>query len=129
LLESVGAQPPERYIARRTAAQVRKLLDTTTSVKPVMTPVGPSVATRKKIFGVPYFASNQVSITDAPGTATAVHLVAKGALAYINRQSPTIEVDRSRLFNSDQSEMRAKLRGDLIAAVPNGIVRITGMLP
>ena len=40
-----------------------------------------------------------------------------------------VEVDRSRLFNSDHSEIRAKLRGDLIAAIPNGIVRVTGLLP
>jgi hypothetical protein len=52
-----------------------------------------------------------------------------GSVVYVYRQSPVIEVDRSRLFNRDQSEVRAKLRGDLIAAIPNGVVRVTGMLP
>jgi hypothetical protein len=39
-----------------------------------------------------------------------------------------IELDRSRLFNSDQSEMRGKLRGDLISPTPTGIVRVAGLL-
>ncbi|MDP9346368.1 MAG: HK97 family phage prohead protease [Actinomycetota bacterium] len=129
LLEAVGGKPAAWFMASRTRAQIRKLHETTTSVKPVMDPQGPAGASPTTLFGVPIFHSNQASITDAPGTATAVHLVAEGALIYVNRQSPVIEVDRSRLFNSDQSEIRCKLRGDLIVAIPNGVVRVTGMLP
>jgi hypothetical protein len=33
-----------------------------------------------------------------------------------------------RLFNSDPSEIRAKLRGDLISPNPTGIVRLTRAL-
>lgn len=118
-------------MASRTFAQIRKLKKGTGDVTPVMGADrgGPSQASPQTLFGIPMYHSNQVSITDAPGTASAVHLVAEGALVYVNRQSPVVEVDRSRLFNSDQSEIRAKLRGDLIAAIPNGIVRVTGMLP
>jgi HK97 family phage major capsid protein len=129
LLEAVGGKPAAWFMASRTRAQIRKLHETGTSVKPVMDPQGPAGTSPTTLFGVPIFHSPQVSVTDAPGTATAVHLVAEGAVIYVNRTSPVIEVDRSRLFNSDQSEMRAKLRGDLIAAIPNGVVRITGMLP
>ena len=32
------------------------------------------------------------------------------------------------MFNTAQSGMRAKLRGDLISPTPTGIVRITGFL-
>jgi len=46
---------------------------------------------------------------------------------YVQRSPIEIELDRSRLFNSDQS-VRAKLRGDLISPTPSGIVRITGFL-
>jgi HK97 family phage major capsid protein len=129
LLEAVGGEPVAWFMASRTRAQIRKLHETTTSVKPVMQPDGPAGASPTTLFGVPIYHSNQASITDSPGTATAVHLVARGALIYVNRQSPVIEVDRSRLFNSDQSEIRCKTRGDLIAAIPNGIVRVTGLLP
>ena len=44
------------------------------------------------------------------------------------RSDLEVEIDRSRLFNSDQSEIRAKLRADLIAPNPTGIVRLTGLL-
>jgi hypothetical protein len=49
-------------------------------------------------------------------------------LVYVQRTPIEIEVDRSRLFNSDQSEFRAKLRADLISPTPTGIVRVTGLL-
>lgn len=42
---------------------------------------------------------------------------------------PELELDRSRLFNSDQSELRAKLRGDLIVPNPSAVVRIAGVTP
>jgi hypothetical protein len=131
LLEGVGGTPAAWIMASRTYAQVRKLKKGAGDVTPVMGAErgGPSNASPLTLFGVPMFHSNQVSITDAPGTATAVHLVGEGAVVYVNRQSPVVEVDRSRLFNSDQSEIRIKTRGNLIAAIPNGVVRITGMLP
>ena len=44
------------------------------------------------------------------------------------RSDLEVEIDRSRLFNSDQSEIRAKLRTDLIAPNPTGTVRLTGLL-
>ncbi len=50
------------------------------------------------------------------------------SLVYVQRSPIEIELDRSRLFNSDQSEMRGKLRGDLISPTPTGIVRVTGLL-
>jgi hypothetical protein len=44
------------------------------------------------------------------------------------RSPIVVEIDRSRLFNSDQSELRAKLRADLISPNPTGVVRVTGLL-
>jgi HK97 family phage major capsid protein len=130
LLEGVGGTPAAWFMASRTYAQIRKLKKGASDVTPVMgANVGPSKVSPNTLFGVPMFHSNQVSITDAPGTATAVHLLGVGSTVYVNRQSPVVEVDRSRLFNSDQSEIRIKTRGNLIAAIPNGIVRVTGLLP
>ena len=41
------------------------------------------------------------------------------------RQDTRIELDRSRLFNTDQSELRAILRADLIVPNPLAVVRIS----
>jgi hypothetical protein len=38
-------------------------------------------------------------------------------------------LDRSRLFNNDQSELRETMRGDLIVPNPTSVVRLTGLLP
>ena len=41
------------------------------------------------------------------------------------RQDTRIELDRSRLFNTDQSELRAIMRADLIVPTPLAVVRIS----
>jgi hypothetical protein len=38
-----------------------------------------------------------------------------------------VELDRSRLFNTDQSELRGKLRADLIVPNPDAVYTITGI--
>ena len=50
---------------------------------------------------------------------------ARAKLAGVRRQDSTVEVDRSRLFNRDQSEIRGKLRANLIAPNPTAIVKLT----
>jgi hypothetical protein len=47
----------------------------------------------------------------------------------VRRNDISIELDRGRLFNSDQSELRGPWRFDLIAPSSNAIVRLTGLLP
>jgi hypothetical protein len=44
------------------------------------------------------------------------------------RQDTTIVLDRSRLFNTDQSELRAILRADLIVPNPLAVVRISKII-
>jgi hypothetical protein len=44
------------------------------------------------------------------------------------RQDVRVELDRSRLFNSDQSELRAIMRADLVVPNPKAVVRIRGIL-
>jgi len=82
------------------------------------------------IFGVPVVTSPQLATNEVQGTSGAVtnsaYLIDIDSVVYVQRSPIEIEMDRSRLFNSDQSEMRAKLRGDLISPTPTGIVRITG---
>jgi hypothetical protein len=40
-----------------------------------------------------------------------------------------VELDRSRLFNIDASELRGKLRADLIVPNPTAVVPIIGVRP
>ena len=84
------------------------------------------------IFGVPVVSSPQLATNEVQGTSGAVtnsaYVYDVDSLVYVQRTPIEIEVDRSRLFNSDQSEFRAKLRADLISPTPTGIVRVTGLL-
>jgi len=93
----------------------------------------PSATSPAAIFGVPVVSSAQLSTGETQGTSGAVansaYVYDTQSLVYVQRSPIEIELDRSRLFNSDQSEMRAKLRGDLVAPTPTGIVRVTGLLP
>jgi HK97 family phage major capsid protein len=92
----------------------------------------PTSGTPARIFNVPVVTSPQLSTNETQGTSGAVansgYLYDVDSLVYVQRSPIEIELDRSRLFNSDQSEMRAKLRGDLVSPTPTGIVRITGFL-
>ncbi len=65
-----------------------------------------------------FYTSTQITC----GTA---FLYSPSELAIVRRQDSTVEVDRSRLFNSDQSEIRGKLRMNLIAPNPSAIVKLT----
>ncbi len=56
------------------------------------------------------------------GTA---YLYGPSQLAIVRRQDATVEVDRSRLFNSDETEVRGKMRVSLVAPHPTAIVRLT----
>jgi HK97 family phage major capsid protein len=92
----------------------------------------PAATTPGTVFGVPTYTTPQLATGEVQGTSGAVtnsaYLIDTESLVYVQRAPLEIELDRSRLFNSDQSEMRAKLRGDLISPTPTGVVRITGLL-
>ena len=72
----------------------------------------------------------QLSTNETQGTSGAVcnsgYLVDTQKVVYVQRQDPQIVLDSSRLFNTDQSELRATLRGDLLVPSPSGVVRVTG---
>jgi len=83
------------------------------------------------VFGVPVVASAQLTTTETTGSSSltnSAYVYDTESLVFVDRRPFTFEVDRSRLFNSDQSEIRAKLRADLISPTPAGIVRVTGLL-
>lgn len=83
--------------------------------------------------GLPaFFTTTQLSATETKGTASnasSAFVYAPNEIVVVRRQDATIELDRSRLFDSDQSEMRAKARVDVIVPNPVAVVRIDGILP
>ena len=64
------------------------------------------------------YASTQIN----GGTA---FLYSPSQLAVVRRRDATIEIDRSRLFNQDMSEVRGRMRVNLIAPNPTAIVKLT----
>jgi HK97 family phage major capsid protein len=90
----------------------------------------PSAAPPNTLFGVPVFTSSQLSIDETVGSDTdcnSAYIYDVEALLFVSRAPIEIELDRSRLFNYDSSEMRAKLRADLVSPDANRIVRIEGL--
>jgi HK97 family phage major capsid protein len=113
LLAGVGllrkANAPEPYVLAchpDVRAAFESLQDTTG--QPVQPP--PSTPT--------FYTSTQIN----SGTS---YLYSPSQLAIVRRQDATVEVDRSRLFNSDESEIRGKMRVGLIAPNPTAIVKLT----
>lgn len=76
---------------------------------------------------------HEISTNEVQGSSGTVcnsaYLFDATQVIWVRRQDPQIVLDRSRLFNSDQSELRATVRGDLIVPNPTSIVRLTGLLP
>jgi HK97 family phage major capsid protein len=89
-------------------------------------------APRRSLYGVPVFLSSQLSVTETQGSSGAV---ASSAYVYdasqvvaVMRQDARTELDSSRLFNSDQSELRCTMRADVVVPNPEGVVRVLGIL-
>lgn len=80
----------------------------------------------------PFWTSSQFSITETKGTATnarSIYVYAPGQIVLVRRKDAEIELDRSRLFNDDASEMRGVARADLLVPNPVAVVRIDGVIP
>ena len=78
------------------------------------------------------FTTSQLSTTETQGTATnasSIYVYAPSQIVLVRRQDATVELDRSRLFDIDASEIRGKLRADLIVPNPQAVVRISGVTP
>jgi len=107
LLRKANAPPPYALACHPdTETAFQRLTDTTgqTIAPPPMTPT--------------FYTSTQIN----QGTA---FLYSPSQLAIVRRMDATVEVDRSRLFNTDQSEIRGKMRVNLIAPNPTAIVKLT----
>jgi HK97 family phage major capsid protein/HK97 family phage prohead protease len=127
MLETVNAKASAIVMHPRTWQEVRVLKDQQDRylVNDGTTDAPP------RLFGVSVYTSTQLSVTETQGTAntaSSIYVYDPSQVVLVQRQDATIEVDRSRLFNSDQSELRGKLRADLVTPTASAIVRITGVL-
>ena len=77
------------------------------------------------LYGVPVYLSSQLSITEGAGAESSAYVYDASQVVAVFRQDTSIVLDRSRLFNTDQSELRAILRADFSAPNPKAIVRIS----
>jgi hypothetical protein len=65
---------------------------------------------------LPVLLTSQLSITETKGTSTdcsSIYVVDASQIYGVFRTDARVEVDRSRLFNTDQSEVRAIMRATL----------------
>jgi HK97 family phage major capsid protein/HK97 family phage prohead protease len=119
MLQAANVPGPYAIAIHPTVATALALLKETTGVQLARPADLPTLRT-----------SSQLSTTETAGTATAArsaYVYSPSQVILVRRADATIEVDRSRLFDSDQSEMRGKLRADLLVPNPVSVVRITGI--
>jgi len=89
-----------------------------------------SEGAQRSLFGVPVYVSNQISLTEARGTNTdtsSIWVIDASQVVMVRRQDFSLEIDRSRLFDRDESEVRVKLRADLILPNPQAVARVVGV--
>ena len=128
LLEDGNAKAGAIVLGPRTFNAIRKLKDSQN--RPLFN--SGTSDTPPTIYDVPVFVSSQLSITETQGSATnaaSAYLYQPDQVVLVRRQDVTVELDRSRLFNADSSEMRGKLRADVIVPNPTAVTRILGIIP
>ena len=94
---------------------------------------GAPTSPRFSLYGLPVFLSSQLATTEVQGTSGAVassaYVVDTSQCHVVMRTNGvSVERDSSRLFNSDQSELRATARVGFAVSAPSAIVRVTGIL-
>lgn len=128
-LLTANAGDPAIVMHPRTWGTLLKLKELSTgSNKPLLSDATASAP--RQIYGRPVYLSAQLSITETKGTSTdcsSIYVFDPDQVVAVIREDVRVEVDRSRLFNSDQSEIRAIMRADLVVTHPAGVVRIEGV--
>lgn len=132
----MAANVPGPYaiaMAPRTWTTLTKVKEATGSVRPVLSgESAPTGSQAMSIYGLPVFVSSQFPVNETEGaatTATSAFVYAPNEVVLVQRTDVEIEWDRSRLFDSDQSEVRGKVRCDLIVPNPVAVVRVRGIIP
>lgn len=128
-LLAANAGDPVIVMHPRTWGTLLKLKEATSSNnKPLLSDA--TATAPRQIYGRPVFLSSQLSITETKGASTdcsSIYVYDPEQVVAVIREDVRVELDRSRLFNTDQSELRAILRADLVVTQPTGVVRIEGV--
>lgn len=80
---------------------------------------------QRSIYGVPVYLSSQLVNAGSPSAPDTIYVCDTSQMVLVRRQEIRIDVDRSRLFNYDQSEIRAILRADLVVPNPAAVYVLT----
>jgi len=130
-----AANVPGPYVVAlnpRTWTALAKLKEAPSGSNAPLLQESPGDAAPPRVVGMPVYATSQLSLAETQGTATnasSALVYAPGEVVLVRRIDAEIELDRSRLFDRDMSEMRGKLRADLLVPNPAAVVRIAGVTP
>lgn len=133
-IEAANANATAIFMHPRTWKTLLKVKEVSGSAKPIMQDSAGSGAQGvvRAIYGVPVFLSSQISTTETQGTAAGVasssYVTQSDRCVAVLRSDVRVERDSSRLFNSDESEVRAIMRGDFVVPNPTAVVRVLGIL-
>lgn len=134
LLEQENAEAAAIVMHPRTWKAILKLKETSTSNKPLVQDEigGVGRGVRRSLYGVPVFLTSQLSVAESQGTATnasSAYVYEADQVLAVIRNETEVRIDESRLFNSDQSEIRAIMRADLVVQNVKAVVRVLGIIP
>jgi HK97 family phage major capsid protein len=86
----------------------------------------------RRIYGIPAFVSSQLSTEETQGTsddASSAYVFQADQIVLVRRSEVRVELDSSRRFHEDRSEIRALARFDVVVPNPAAVVRIAGIRP
>jgi HK97 family phage major capsid protein len=131
-LLTANAGDPVIVMHPRTWGTLIKIKEGTGSNKPVLQDSAGSGAqgVTRSIYGVPVYLSSQLSITETKGASTdcsSIYVYDPNEVIAVVREDVRVEIDSSRLFNTDQTELRAIMRADVVVPNPTAVVRIEGV--
>jgi HK97 family phage major capsid protein len=93
--------------------------------------VGVDAAPVRRLYGVPVYLTSQLSTTEKQGSSalvcSSIYVCDMSQIVFVRHGQIRLELDRSRLFNSDEGEVRAVLRAVWAFPNPTAITRIKGV--
>jgi HK97 family phage major capsid protein len=124
LLQTANATPTALFLSPRAWSDLLRVKELTSgSNKPALLPSSGSVSDgfQQSVFGIPVYVSGVLSWD--PNLAYLVDM--PRAVTVVRRQDTTVEIDSSRLFHQDTSEIRAITRVDLVVQQPRAVVEFS----
>lgn len=115
-IRAANANPGAIILRPELWTALQKLKDASDD-RPLLQP-DPTSGTRPSLFGVPVYASGVLA--DDEGESN-VLVFDPSEVFLVRRSEVSVELDRSRLFDRDQSELRGRLRADLIVPNPSAV--------